>query len=185
MEGWPKLQCLRIQGEGKRKGIKPRGAGIIASRHMTSSGRAGPGRHVFIVEKVSGRGGPGFPKGGIADGETVWQGALREWSEETGISVGRLWIRPGVHVDDPHIGTRFLLAECEPPKDDTIEPDRDAVSWAPPNEDSDDPDPIGKAYWAPLENVLREHCSARTALTQSRLALLQETVALLGYQRWV
>ena len=184
-EGWPKLQCLRIQGEGKRKGLKPRGAGIIAFRQMSSSGRASPCMHVLIVEKASGRGGPGFPKGGIADGETVWQGAMREWSEETGISVGRLWIHPGVHVDDPHIGTRLLLADCEPPKDDTIEPDRDAVSWAPPNEDPDDPDPIGKAYWAPLVDVLRGHCSRRTALTKCRLAILQETVDLLGYQRRV
>ena len=183
MEGWSELQCLRIQGEGKRKGNKPRGAGIIAFRHMISSGRGLSGMHVLIVEKVSGRGGPGFPKGGIEDGETVWQGALREWSEETGINVGRLWIRPGVHVDDPHIGTRFLLADCEPPKHDTIEPDLDAVSWAPPHEDSDDLDPIGEAYWAPLANVLRGYCSSRTALSKSRLAILQETVALLGYER--
>ena len=185
MEGWSELQCLRIQGEGKRKGNKPRGAGIIVFRHMISSGRGLAGMHVPIVEKVSGRGGPGSPKGGIEDGETVWHGALREWSEETGINVGRLWIRPGVHVDDPHIGTRFLLADCEPPKHDTIEPDLDAVSWAPPHEDSDDIDPIVQAYWAPLANLLRGYCSSRTALSKSRLAILQETVALLGYQRRV
>merc|ERR1712187_382324 len=122
------------------------------------------------------QGGPGFPKGGLKEEETVWQGAMREWSEETGISVERLWVHPGVHVDDRTIGTRLLLADCGPPEDDEAAPDRDAVSWKPPNEDPDDSDPIGKAYWALLLDVLRGHCSARTALKQHRLAILEEAI---------
>merc|ERR1712110_940495 len=102
----------------------------------------------------SGKGGPGFPKGGLKKcGETVWLGALREWSEETGVDVDRLSICGGVYLDDPHIGTRFLISWCTSPRCDGSvhsNPDVALDAWEPPNEDPEDSDPIVKAYWAPL-----------------------------------
>ena len=69
--------------------------------------------------------------------------------------VARLHICSGVHLDDADIGSRYLIAQCVSPQDGIHnDPDVASTSWAPPMEDPEDSDPIGKAYWAPLEFML-------------------------------
>jgi len=100
---------------GKFKGQTPRGAGVIAVHQPQSANRL-----VCLTEKSSGM--LSFPKGG-RDGNTVKDGALREWREETMRysgkeaeyeSVAPLRFRPdakGSYLDEASIGVRYLLAE--------------------------------------------------------------------------
>lgn len=117
---------------GERSGQLPRSAGIIAIRQV------GTGSLVCICEKRCGK--RRFPKGGLnRDGgrwETVVRGAKREWHEETGISIRRLQILQGAYIDEASIGTRYLVARCEPADGDSQEPDAArALEWQPPCED--------------------------------------------------
>lgn len=150
--GWPEMPKL-IGGQGRFSGRPPRGAGIVA----ICIGHSGPNSaFVCVVEKANGK--CGFPKGGRSSGETVWDGAHREWLEETGIPLARLQVQPKDHIDDAFLGVRYLIASCAPADAASKDPDAcggaPGSSWAPPNEDPSDPDPIVRARWAPLSEVL-------------------------------
>jgi 8-oxo-dGTP pyrophosphatase MutT (NUDIX family) len=170
MSGWPEESVL--QGEGRRCGQLPRGAGVIAIVQV------GTDDLVCICEKRNGK--RSFPKGGLhrKNGcwETVLRGAKREWREETGISIGRLQINQGAHVDDAIIGTRYLVARCDPADSSSQEPDAvDSLEWQPPYEDVTDTDPIVKAFWIPVKQVL----AGRAGLSKDRCGYLRQALDLL------
>jgi len=114
--------------------------------------------HVCIVEKANNR--LGFPKGGRHKSgcdqtdETVLEAAKREWLEETGIATFRLRLCEGVFLDDDYLGTRYLVASCLPATDGCGDPDEVSTSWAPSFEDPTDDDPIIRAHWLPVSEVL-------------------------------
>lgn len=177
LSGWPEMPA-NIAGQGKHAGRKPRSAGIIGFLQVVETTAARQITHVCLVEKANGK--RGFPKGGREAGETVQENAIREWVEETGIAPARLSIQSGIHLDEAHIGCRYLVAMCAPPSTDITAvdsmPGKAAVSWSPPLEDPTDPDPIVKASWVPLQRALR----GDAGLAKPRLELLQQAVAALG-----
>lgn len=151
--GWPEMP-ERMSGQGRFSGKPPRGAGIVAIciRHSLPSSAS-----VCVVQKANGK--CGFPKGGRGSGETILDGARREWLEETGIPLARLVLQPGAYIDDAFLGVRYLIASCAPANAASDDPDTCdralGSSWVPPNEDPSDPDPIVKARWVPLSEALR------------------------------
>lgn len=98
-------------------------------------------------------------KGGRSNGETILDGARREWLEETGIPLTRLVLQSGDYIDDPFLGVRYLIASCTPADAASKDPDTchrtQGSGWVPPNEDPSDPDPIVKARWVPLSEAFR------------------------------
>lgn len=161
--GWAELPPL-IRGKGRHEGRPPRAAGIIAICNL----RGEP--HVCLCEKKNGK--KSFPKGGLG-GDTVLDGAKREWSEEAGLSLSRLRLLRGTSLDEPAIGARYLLAQCNPSDPSSGEPDAGRKEWAPPHEDPKDPDPIVKSQWLPVRQVLRR----RANLKESRCHLLEQAIA--------
>lgn len=159
MAGWPERPP--IQGEGRHAGNPPRGAGIIAFRQ----GHSVPGamrleNYVCIVQKADGK--SSFPKGGRKTTETLIDAAFREWHEECGIPGERLHLVPGLHVDEPTIGVRYLVAHCVPRADSSgpDPPTPGESTWKPPAEDKSDNDPIIKARWVSVERCLLSELSA-------------------------
>ena len=121
-----------------------------------------------------------FPKGAHkkAEGESILECARREWSEGTGISLNRVRFLPGAHLDGAHTGTRYFLAQCDPPAQSSDEPDAcGKESWKPPREDPADDDPIESVQWVRVEDAVQLHRSS--VLVAGRVALLQEAVELL------
>ena len=120
-----------------------------------------------------------FPKGGrkTAYYESIYDCAMREWFEETGISKSRVQVLPGAHLDEARTGTRYLLAECGPPDPSSNEPDAcGKESWTPPQEDPDDDDPIVSAQWVRVEDALKLRSGF---LAAGRVALLEAAVGML------
>lgn len=100
--------------------------------------------------------------------------------EETGIAPTRLSIQSGIHLDEAHIGCRYLVAMCMPPSTGAIAvdpmPGTVAVSWTPPSEDPTDPDPIVRASWVPLQHALLRD----GGLAKGRVEILRQAVTALG-----
>ena len=126
-----------------------------------------------------------FPKGGRKTDyhyESIYDCAMREWLEETGISSSRLRFLPGAYLDDAHIGTRYFLAQCDHPAQGSEEPDacgeecNGTRSWKPPGEDPQDRDPIVSAHWVRVEDVAKPRSGF---LAAGRVALLEEVVGML------
>lgn len=166
---WPEVpELISGQGgQGRWHGKPPRGAGIVAimvagPADVSACGRL-EGIFACIVEKANGK--CGFPKGGRDSGESIWDGALREWDEETGIPSARLAVQPGEHIDDAFLGVRYLIARCSLADPASADPDAmlktDGLTWAPPNEDPSDRDPIVKAHWVPVSKVFRNGAGLR------------------------
>merc|ERR1719329_372718 len=160
MSGWPETP-EPLAGQGRFSGRPPRGAGIVAV--CMPDDRRTSSAFVCVVEKANGK--CSFPKGGRKSGETVWDAAHREWLEETGIPLARLEVRFGEHIDDAFLGVRYLIARCAPADPASADPDAFAgdsgSTWAPPNEDPTDRDPIVKAHWVPLSRVFRNGSGLR------------------------
>jgi len=125
--------------------------------------------HVCLCKKRNGQ--TSFPKGALGS-DGVFEGAKREWSEETGISTDRLRFVRGAHLDEAHLGCRYLLAQCEAPSPSSGEPDEEAMVWRPPFEDPSDPDPIVQAQWISLRHA-RE---GRSRLSRDRVGLLERAI---------
>jgi len=156
---WP--ESPPIQGESRHAGKPPRGAGIIAFREGHSvRGATRPENYVCIVQKANGK--SSFPKGGRRGAETLRDAAFREWHEECGIPGERLHLVHGLHVDEPEIGVRYLLARCVPCSDSSgpDPPTLGESTWKPPAEDKSDNDPIIKARWVSVERCLLSELSA-------------------------
>ena len=51
----------------------------------------------------------------------------------------------GQYLDEEKFGCRYLIGEA------AVEP---SEAWAPPEEDLTDPDPVVRAHWAPVKEVL-------------------------------
>jgi len=122
-----------------------------------------------------GNGKQSFPKGGLnrrSDGswETVFQGALREWREETGIAAGRLKILEGAYADDASVGCRLLVATCEAAAGQ--QPDEGRLEWKPPLEDTTDKDPIVLAFWMSVRQVL----AGKSRLLRGRVVCLESAL---------
>ena len=180
---WPEAPPA-IRGNGKYHGHEPRGAGIIAVcdylgdidiPHVDARGR-----HVCICE--SSRGNLSFPKGGLKPGESLLRGAFREWQQETGISLRRLRLLKGESIDEPGIGTRYLVGRCDPvggaldcglPE---REPDSVGLEWKPTREDTTDDNPITKCRWMSVVDILNK----RTRLSDDRIECVREAIRLLG-----
>lgn len=160
MDSWPETP-EPLAGQGRFSGRPPRGAGIVAV--CVTDDQRTDSAFICVVQKANGK--CSFPKGGMKSGETVWDGAHREWLEETGIPLARLEVRLGEHIDDAFLGVRYLIARCAPA--DPASADLDAFggdlgsTWAPPSEDPTDRDPIVKAHWVPLSRVLRNGSGLR------------------------
>ena len=123
------------------------------------------------------KGAMSFPKGGRKTDETALDCAKREWSEETGISLSRVRFLPGAHLDEAQTGTRYLLAQCDPPAQSSDEPDAcGKESWKPPREDPQDRDPIVRAHWVRVEDAVKPSSGV---LVAGRVALLKEAVGML------
>eukprot|EP00927_Polykrikos_kofoidii_P077409 TRINITY_DN74349_c0_g1_i1.p1 TRINITY_DN74349_c0_g1~~TRINITY_DN74349_c0_g1_i1.p1 ORF type:complete len:323 (+),score=62.26 TRINITY_DN74349_c0_g1_i1:52-1020(+) len=137
------LETPVLQGSGKRAGQMPRGAGVIAICEIEGA------QLVCICEKRNGK--QSFPKGGVHHHgnqcEAIYDAAKREWQEETGISLARLRFLDGAYIDEPGIGTRYLVACCQQAAPDSLEPDTQSFEWQPPYEDKTDNDPIVRAFW--------------------------------------
>ena len=122
------------------------------------------------------------PKGGRKTDyyyESIYDCAMREWFEETGISTSRVQFLQGAHLDEARTGTRYLLAECGPPDPSSNEPDAcGKESWTPPQEDPDDDDPIVSAQWVCVEKVVRLS-NRNSVLEEGRVTLLKKVVGLL------
>ena len=181
---WPEAPPA-IRGSGKYHGHEPRGAGIIAVcdylgdidiPHVDARGR-----HVCICE--SSRGNLSFPKGGLKAGEFLLQGAFREWQQETGISLCRLRLLQGESIDEPNIGTRYLVGICDAADTDCgraePEPDFELVEWRPPDEDPADARPITKCYWMPVVDILAD----RTGMSPHRIWCVRRALRMLETQR--
>jgi len=108
------------------------------------------------------RGGLGFPKGGRKGKETVLENALREWSEETGLSSSHLFLYPGVVLVDAGYGCHYFVAEWRSQSG----LDEPAV-WAPRCEDPLDANPVVRAQWLPVGTAVKH-----PDLSQPRKALL-------------
>ena len=119
-----------------------------------------------------------FPKGGRKTDyhyESIYDCAMREWLEETGISKSRVQILTGPHLDEARTGTRYLLAQCGPPDPSSNEPDAcGKESWKPPREDPADDDPVESAQWVRVEGAVQLHQSS--VLVEGRVALLEKAV---------
>jgi len=168
---WPELPP--IQGESRHAGKPPRGAGVIAFREGQSAGATHLDHHVCIVQKANGK--QSFPKGGRETAESVMDAAFREWQEECGIPGERLQLVHGLHVDEPMIGVRYLVAHCIP-RTNSSGPDpltAGESAWKPPAEDLSDNDPIVKARWVSVRRCLRGE------LPKARCELLRQ--ALMAY----
>ena len=123
-----------------------------------------------------------FPKGGRKKDESVLDCARREWSEETGISLSRVRFLPGAHLDEARTGTRYPLAQCDPPAQSSDEPDAcGKESWKPPREDLADDDPVESAQWVRVVDAVRldDPRGGSSVLVAGRVALLNEAVGLL------
>ena len=101
-----------------------------------------------------------FPKGGLksVDGNSILVAAKREWSEETGLSLSRVRLLHGAYLDEPFTGSRYLLAQCEPPHLGSGDPDASRMAWNPPLEDPPDKNPIVRAsgcWWRTLSEADR------------------------------
>ena len=166
LSSWLENPVIKGKGSSSSRyaGYLPQGAGIIAV--MEERGE----QLVCVTEKRSGV--LSFPKGGLKRQETVFQGAEREWQEETGISVERLKILWGARLDEAKYGCRYLLATCAPAEAGSDDPDYDRYEWQPPNEDIHDHDPIVCASWMPVRLVF----TGRTRLSEQRVAFLREAV---------
>ena len=130
-----------------------------------------------LVAKRSGH--LNFPKGSLGPGESMREGALREWTEEAGIDVGRLALLQGAFAHDPRHGCRYLFAVCRAPTRGAGEPDEGCSGWAPPHEDPHDRDPITRAHWARVEEVLRREAPSgcRRPLKEFGVCLLECALA--------
>jgi len=128
---------------------------------------------VCVVEKVDGK--KGFPKGGrnTRKGESVLCAARREWQEETGILAARLQLCQGFSVDDDYIGCRYLVAACQNASLGGGQADDGTLAWAPPCEDPEDPDPIVKVQWLPVDGFIK----GRLRLSKSRWRVLDCAIA--------
>ena len=122
--------------------------------------------HVCLCKKRGGQ--TSFPKGGLRR-DSVLEGAMREWFEETGISTDRLQVVQGAHLDEAYLGCRYLLARCEAPSPGSGEPDEEAMIWRPLFEDPADRDPIVQAQWMSLRDVFE----GRSTLHPDSAELLQ------------
>ncbi|CAJ1366456.1 unnamed protein product [Effrenium voratum] len=130
---WPEAPIGRGPWPGP-----PRGAGIVAFQED----------RVCLVESRNGK--LSFPKGGKKKSDkSVIDCAFRELLEETSIPRNRVMLHEGLHVDEEKFGCRYLLAEVLP-----SESDMESRSWTPRHEDPADKDPVVKAHWAPLVEVL-------------------------------
>ena len=118
-----------------------------------------------------------FPKGGLksVDGNSILVAAKREWSEETGLSLSRVRLLHGAYLDEPQTGSRYLLAQCEPPHLGSGDPDASRMAWNPPLEDPQDKNPIVRSQWLLVEDVVR----GRSALGRDRVVFLEKAVELL------
>ena len=95
--------------------------------------------HVCLCKKR--RGQTSFPKGALGR-ESVLEGAMREWFEETGISKRRLGIIEGAYLDEAYLGCRYLVATCEAATLGSGQPDEVTMVWRPSSEDPNDSDPV-------------------------------------------
>ena len=159
---WDEATNHPIEDRGRYNGKAPRGAGLIIFKNIEQE------TVVCVVQKRDGK--LSFPKGGMKSGEKVPTAATREWIEEVGINPARLIIDMSTWVDDGTIGVRYLVGTCDEIGNDRSEPDQPSpdlryVMWTPPHEDPDDPDPIMKAMWIPLDRILRND----TALSSARV----------------
>ena len=150
-----------VRGSGYHEGRPPAGAGIIAMCHIEKS------RQVCICVTEAGR--ISFPEGPLKDSETVMEGALREWTEETSISLRRFHLLRKSSIDDAVIGFRYLLAKCDPPDRGSVEPDVEYTVWAPFVDDPSDTDPIVECRWCPVSVIL----SGRTNFEGHRVLTLK------------
>lgn len=126
---------------------------------------------ICVVEKRNGK--QSLPKGGRKPGETLEQNARREWREEAGLSEARLQLLPAEaeegrpRCEEQQIGAFYFVAACREPRPGDIDefpevrrpPEQSTLShplptWAPPEEDGEDKDPIVKAYWVRVDQVL-------------------------------
>ena len=101
---------------------------------------------------------------------------MREWPEETGISLSRVGFLPGAYLDEARTGTRYFLAWCGPPALSSDEPDAacERKSWKPPRGDPADDDPIESVQWVRVEDAVQLHRSS--VLVAGRVALLKNAV---------
>jgi len=169
-----------ITATGLYHGQRPRGSGVIALRWLQG------GQHVCLVESRKARrnwGAMSFPKGGRKNDEPALDCAEREWLEETGISSSRVRFLPGAYLDEARTGTRYFLAQCDPPAQGSGEPD-DACgeecngtrSWKPPGEDPQDRDPIVSAHWVRVEDAVKPSSGV---LVAGRVTLLKKAFVML------
>ena len=102
--------------------------------------------------------------------EAILDGARREWKEEAGISLERLWLLREASLDEALTGTRYLLALCDPPEADAGEPDSKEKEWKPQWEDPEDKDPVVKCQWTPVKDAFKGQ------VKEGRGQLLREAV---------
>ncbi|CAJ1448139.1 unnamed protein product, partial [Effrenium voratum] len=151
---WPEAPIGRGPWPGP-----PRGAGIMAFQED----------RVCLVESRNGK--LSFPKGGKKKSDkSVIDCAFRELLEETSIPRNRVMLHEGLHVDEEKFGCRYLLAEVLP-----SESDMESRSWTPRHEDPADKDPVVKAHWAPLVEVL---AGSWPGLHPGRVQMLQSALAM-------
>jgi len=103
----------------------------------TTCKQARPSTAVRFTPGCRMRGPLGFPKGGreSIDRGCVYQSAMREWFQETGIARERLEIVQREHVDDVGLGVRLLVAHCTPSQGGPGSPDLQCdgeTSWVSP-----------------------------------------------------
>ena len=149
------------------EGRLPRGAGFI-TLHAGQCGREGKRLYVCLVTKQSGV--ESFPKGPRrhSAAETVFGAAARHWMNEAGLSMGRLQLLRYFHVDDPSYGCRYLIADCKEPAIGLQQPDSESKSWVPPATYAGYRDPIVKARWVLVADVLQR----KTRLAGVRVRML-------------
>jgi 8-oxo-dGTP pyrophosphatase MutT (NUDIX family) len=167
MHDWLEKPVIR---EGQYYGKQPRGAGVIAIMDFMDE------QMVCVGEKRNGK--ISFPKGRRASHwETILECSKREWDEEAGISLARLFPIQGGYVDDATLGVRYLVAICRNAVPGGGEPDARCLDWTPPREDAHDRDPIVKAHWIPV----KDYCKG---LTLARRVLLRNALTILDARRW-
>ena len=163
---WPELPLMET---GIWQGRPIRGCGFIAFRESAGV------LHTCMVTLQ--RGGMRFPKGHLTSADdNLFDCLYRTMLLETGVSYERIAVHARKHLDDDRLGCRYLIGEVHSERDD-IDHQITDLGWEPPRDNSseDVDDPIARAHWAPVKEVLYGQWAG---VRPDRITLLQQAVRL-------